>query len=200
MAVGGEVGHALGSWIEAARRADAEALGRAMEPFRDYLLLVANEELEPELRAKLGASDLVQETFLGAQRDIRSFRGRSEREWRLWLRGILVHALANHRRHYRAIAKRRVECEVSISSTPHFDWPSANPSPSADLAIREVEADLLLALDRLAEHYRNVVLWHHRERLHFRGGGPASGSFGRRRSQTLGARLEGPAQGAEGEP
>ena len=141
--------------------------GQGAEPFRDYLLLVANEELEPELRAKLGASDLVQETFLGAQRDIRSFRGRSEREWRLWLRGILVHVLANHRRQYRAIAKRRVECEVSISSTPHFDWPAANPSPSADLAMREIEAALLSALDSLAEHHRNVVLWHHRDRLPF---------------------------------
>ena len=32
------------SWIEAARRGDAEALGRALEPFRDYLLLVANQD------------------------------------------------------------------------------------------------------------------------------------------------------------
>src|SRR5437588_95335 len=39
----------LDSWIEAARCGDAEALGRALEPFRDYLLLVANQELEPEL-------------------------------------------------------------------------------------------------------------------------------------------------------
>jgi RNA polymerase sigma-70 factor, ECF subfamily len=171
MSIGSEAGaginHDLESWIEAARRADFKALGRALEPFRNYLLLVANEELEPELRPKLGASDLVQETFLGAQRDIRCFRGRTEREWRLWLRGILRHALANHRRHYRAIVKRRIEREVSISCAPHLDWPAAGASPSANLATREVEAALLAALDRLAEHHRDVVIWHHLERLTF---------------------------------
>jgi RNA polymerase sigma-70 factor (ECF subfamily) len=157
----------LAVWIEAARRGDAEALGRALEPFRDYLLLVANEELEPELRAKLGGSDLVQETFLGAYRDLSSFRGKSETEWRLWLRGILVHLLANHRRHYRSSAKRRLEREVSISETRRCDWPASSPSPSTDLAAREVEAALMAALTRLAEHHRNVVLWHHRDRMPF---------------------------------
>ena len=55
MAHGGEVGSRMSgmdSWIEAARRADAEALGRVLEPFRDYLLLVANQELEPELEGQ----------------------------------------------------------------------------------------------------------------------------------------------------
>src|SRR3954447_23252599 len=105
----------LDSWIEAARRGDAEALGKALEPFRDYLLLVANQELEPELRTKFGASDLVQETFLGAHRDLASFRGRTETEWRLWLRGILVHRVANHRRQFRSTLKRRVERELSLT-------------------------------------------------------------------------------------
>ena len=153
--------------IETVRHGDVEALGRLLEPFRDYLLLVANQELEPELRAKLGASDLVQETFLGAQRDLAAFRGRTESEWRLWLRGILVHLLANHRRQYRSTDKRRVDREVPLASTPRCDWPAINPSPSTNLAAREVEAALLSALDVLTEHHRNVVLWHHRDGMPF---------------------------------
>jgi RNA polymerase sigma-70 factor (ECF subfamily) len=171
MTCGGEAGSPLadrwGALIEAARRGDPEALGRALEPFRDYLLLVANQEIEPELRAKLGGSDLVQDTFLGAQRDLASFRGRSEIEWRLWLRGILVHLLANHRRHYRSTSKRRVDREVSLATTPRCDWPACNPSPSTNLAAQEAEAALRSAMDCLAEHHRNVVLWHHRDRLPF---------------------------------
>jgi RNA polymerase sigma-70 factor, ECF subfamily len=157
----------LDSWIEAARRGDAEALGRALEPFRDYLLLVANQELEPELRTKLGGSDLVQETFLGAQRDLASFRGRSEVEWRLWLRAILVHLLANQRRQYRLTARRCIDRELPMSQTPRWDWPANIESPSTNLVEREIEEALLTALDSLAEHHRNVVLWHHRERLPF---------------------------------
>src|SRR4051812_10376744 len=105
-----ESGHPAPGWmgliLEKARRGDAEAMGRALESFRDYLLLVANEELDPALRVKVGASDLVQETFLGAHRDLASYRGRTEAEWRMWLRGILAHLLANHRRQYRATGKR----------------------------------------------------------------------------------------------
>jgi RNA polymerase sigma-70 factor (ECF subfamily) len=157
----------LDSWIEAARRGDAEALGRALEPFRDYLLLVANQELESELRTKLGGSDLVQETFLGAQRDLASFRGKSEVEWRLWLRAILVHLLANHRRQFRSTARRCIERELPMSETSRWDWPATIESPSTNLVAREIEEALLTALDSLAEHHRNVVLWHHKERLPF---------------------------------
>jgi RNA polymerase sigma-70 factor (ECF subfamily) len=153
--------------LEAAAGGDCEALARLLEPFRDYLLLVANHELEPELRAKLGASDLVQETFVGAQRDLARFRGNSEADWRLWLRGILVHLLANHRRQYRSTGKRRIDLEVPLASSPRCEWPAFHPSPSADLSAREDEAALLAALDGLAEHHRQVVLWHHRDRLPF---------------------------------
>jgi len=156
-----------GALIEAARDGDPEAMGRVLELFRDYLLLVANKELEPDLRAKLGGSDLVQETFLGAQRDLASFRGQSEMEWRLWLRGILVHLLANHRRQYRSTSKRRVDREVPLATSPRCDWPASSPSPSTNLAAQETESALMSALDCLAENHRNVVLWRHRDRLPF---------------------------------
>jgi len=147
----------LACWIETARRGDAEALGKALDSFRGYLLLVANEELDPELRTKVGGSDLVQETFLHAQHDFEAFRGRTDEEWRLWLRGILIHRLANHRRHYRGTIKRRVEREVSLGETPRREWPSESPSPSTSVAARELEEAIL----------NDVVLWHHREHLPF---------------------------------
>jgi RNA polymerase sigma-70 factor (ECF subfamily) len=156
-----------GSWIKAARLGDVEALGQALERFRQYLLLVANQELDRDLRAKVGASDIVQEAFLGAHRDIATFRGRSERDWRLWLRGILLHVLANHRRDYRSLAKRKIEREVPISSRPRFDWPATTASPSTHLAARELEADMLKAIDGLDEHHRKVVIWRHRDQLPF---------------------------------
>ena len=164
---GSPVRDGLEPQIASAVGGDVEALARLLEPYRDYLLLVANQELEPELRPKVGASDLVQETFVGAQRDLAGFRGRTESEWRLWLRGILIHLLANHRRHYRQAGKRRIDLEVPLASRPRGEWPAFHPSPSANLAAREAESALLSALNRLADHHRHVVLWHHRERLTF---------------------------------
>ena len=47
-------------------------MGDLLEGCRQYLLLVANEELDSELTAKSGASDMVQETFLRAQHNFGS--------------------------------------------------------------------------------------------------------------------------------
>ena len=60
----------------------ASGLARALELYRDYLTLVARRAIGPELAARLGASDVVQETFLAAQQHIGTFRGRTEPEWR----------------------------------------------------------------------------------------------------------------------
>lgn len=97
----------LESWIEAARHGDQDSLGRALHSFRDYLLLVATEEADPELRAKSGASDLVQETFFRAHRGFATFRGHSAAEWRSWLRSILVRQLSSQRRRFALTAKQR---------------------------------------------------------------------------------------------
>jgi RNA polymerase sigma-70 factor, ECF subfamily len=154
-------------WIEAARRGDKQALGQALSFCRDYLLLVANDRLESELRAKGNASDMVQETFLRAQRGIDGFRGRTANEWRLWLRRILVRNLAEEGRRFRATAKRQIDREVALPHGTRFDCARTSESPSSHLARREREAVLLAALERLPARYRDVVIWHHREQLSF---------------------------------
>ena len=154
-------------WIEAARRGDKQALGQALSVCRDYLLLVANDGLKPELRAKGNASDMVQETFLRAQRGIDGFRGRTASEWRHWLRRILVRNLAEEGRRFRATAKRQVQREVTIPEGTQFECARTSETPSSHLARREREAALIEALERLPAHYRDVVIWHHREQLSF---------------------------------
>ena len=46
-------------WITAARNGSSNALGQLLESCRQYLLLVANQELNPNIQAKVGASELV---------------------------------------------------------------------------------------------------------------------------------------------
>jgi len=157
----------LETWIEAARHGDREALGRALSSVREYLLLVANERLEPALRGKGNASDLVQETFLLAQRGVQSFRGRTAGEWRQWLRKILLRNMAQERRRFGATAKRLVQREVAIPEEMQLEYPGYIETPSRDLALRELETALIDGLNRLPAHYREVVIWHHREQLSF---------------------------------
>src|SRR5215472_3181235 len=95
-------------WLARARAGDREALGRALEVCRRYLLLIAERQLDDDLRAKGGASDLVQETFLEAQRDFARFEGTSPEELRAWLRQVLLHNVGAFTRRYRGTTKRAV--------------------------------------------------------------------------------------------
>src|SRR5262245_32280374 len=92
-------------WLSAARGGSPEALGRALEACRGYWLLFAQRELGPDLQAKGGASDLVQETMLDAFRAFGRFRGATEAEWLQWLRRLLLNTLADFARQYRDTAK-----------------------------------------------------------------------------------------------
>jgi RNA polymerase sigma-70 factor (ECF subfamily) len=157
----------LESWIEAARRGDREALGRALLSFRDYLLLVATAELHPTLGAKGGPSDLVQETFFRAQRGFAGFRGQSRAEWQNWLRAILVRSLAHHRRRYYSTAKRRQGREVPLESAGRRAIEAPDLTPCQELDRRERRVAVLDAVERLPGHYRDVVNWHHRDNLPF---------------------------------
>jgi RNA polymerase sigma-70 factor, ECF subfamily len=157
----------LETWIEAARQGDREALGQALSSVRDYLLLVANEGLEPALKAKGNASDLVQETFLLAQRGVENFRGRTASDWRHWLKRILIRSIAQERRRFATTAKRQVQREVTIPDGMQLKNRAYIETPSRNMALRELEAALIEGLERLPERYREVVIWHHREQLSF---------------------------------
>jgi RNA polymerase sigma-70 factor, ECF subfamily len=139
--------------------------GRLMEGLRQYLLMMANQVIGPELRAKVGPSDLVQETFLAAQEHLDGFQGRSEPEIRAWLRKILECRLANLRRAYLGTEKRAVAREVGLgtvgvqSGEARVMVATRAPSPS-NHAVRNERAEALeKAMHRLPEHYRQAVAW-----------------------------------------
>jgi RNA polymerase sigma-70 factor (ECF subfamily) len=152
-----------GRWLAEARAGDREALGQALEACRRYLLLVAEREIDADLRAKGGASDLVQETFLEAQRDFRGFAGTSEAELRAWLRRLLLNNLSHFTRRYRATGKRAVGREVGLQAEGSADTPlpepaADTPSPSVEAMAHEQAVALRQALERLPEDYRQVIV------------------------------------------
>jgi RNA polymerase sigma-70 factor (ECF subfamily) len=149
--------------LVAARAGSREALGEALQAYRAYLLLIAQQELDPELRAKGGASDLVQETFIDAQRLLGTFTGTTEQPWAAWLRQLLLNNLADFVRRYRSTDKRRVSREVGqpagdSEAERAGEATTDTPSPSVTAMAAEQSAALERALDRLPEDYREVLL------------------------------------------
>src|SRR5262245_17943826 len=154
--------------LAAARAGSQEALGELLEACRRYLLGIANREFDAGLRAKGNPSDLVQETFLEAQRDFTNFRGSTDAELFTWLRRILLHNLANFIRHYRQTNKRQVGREVHLtppnSVSPESPaLPADVPTPSREVMASEETQELHRAIARLPEDYRQVLLLRHLE-------------------------------------
>jgi len=161
-----------GRHLAAARAGSREALGEALESCRRYLLLVAQRELDPELQAKGGASDLVQETFLEAQRDFTRFEGTSDAELRAWLRRLLLSQLGHFARRYRDTGKREVAREIplevsSSGSGPAAELAGSSATPCAQAMAHEEQQALQDALARLPADYRQVITLRFQEERSF---------------------------------
>jgi RNA polymerase sigma-70 factor (ECF subfamily) len=132
-----------------------------LEPFRGYLLTIAQKELTANLRAASGASDLVQETFTAAHEHLRQFRGKTVAELRGWLRRIVRNKLADLRRRGQAAIPPRPA--PSGDSGSARDWTAGliapGPSPSELLSSTEEARAVHEVLNRLADKYRSVILW-----------------------------------------
>lgn len=157
-------------WIIEAQEGDQEALGRLLQMCRRYLLLVANKELTPALRAKVAPSDVVQDTLLEAGRDYPRFHGGSEEELLAWLRGILRNKVANVHRHFDTEKRqmgREVNWEDSAAGPSLRYIASPSETPSRHAQIREQDEQLDRAMQQLPAHYRQVLLLHTTEDLTF---------------------------------
>jgi RNA polymerase sigma-70 factor (ECF subfamily) len=164
------VPHDFGGWLSAARDGSREALGSVFEACRCYLLGVARHELNNDLQAKGGASDLVQDTFLDAHRAFEQFQGNSEVELRAWLRRLLHHRAAKFGRRYRTTQKRRLARECGSSAlvlAADRGRPATLSSPSTQLVAREQAQRLRQALERLSEDYRKVITLRYVEQCSF---------------------------------
>jgi len=135
------------------------------ERYRDLLCVLARQiEMDPRLKRRFDASDLVQETLLKATENLSQFRGGTEAELVKWLQGILENALADAIRHARAqkrdVAQEQVLTSVVQDSSARLqNWlvaPDSSPSQRA-----EREEQLLrvsAALASLPQDQRDVIL------------------------------------------
>src|SRR5262245_30287466 len=147
------------------RTADTDE--RPLEGYRDYLRLLARLQLSPRLRAKLDASDVVQQTLLQAHDNRGQFRGATEAEWLAWLRSILANTLAGAARRFGAEARdlgreRPLEAELEQSSSRLEALLAADQTSPSEQAVRGEEVlSLTRALASLPPDEQAVVELRH---------------------------------------
>ncbi len=163
----------IAGWLAAARRGDDAARDRLFDACRSYVDLAARYHLQRRLRAKVDASDIVQQSLLEAHRGFDRFVGESPGEWLAWLKRIVVHNAYDEAKRYRGTAKRDAGREVPLDGRGDaaeawaFDPASSEPSPSQHAVRWEEEVRLAAALEHLPEDHRDIILLRNLERLPF---------------------------------
>ena len=141
--------------LQAARGGCRESQATLFSAVRQQLVTLANQGVDHQLQAKIDGSDVVQETFIDAVRGIGAFRGETRADWLAWLRGILVHRMADTRRHYDDAKKRRVTREVPLDQSLAIF--ADDTSPSGRAMRHESEERLERILRRLPEPDELVI-------------------------------------------
>ncbi|HWL08330.1 MAG TPA: sigma-70 family RNA polymerase sigma factor [Planctomicrobium sp.] len=165
--------------IRAARQGDAALVEELLEPYRQYLKLLARMQIGPKLQGKADQSDLVQETFLDAHCSFSQFRGESEAELVEWLRSILATRLATLCRRYLGTQQRDIRLEqrideelgrstVMLGKRLAVGLVSPESSPSQRASRHEQAVRLADALARLPPDYREAIVLRNLEGLPFK--------------------------------
>jgi len=169
--------HRVQRLLEQARAGQPEPLGELLQAYRNYLQLLATTQIDRKLKARLSASDLVQETLMAAYRDFPQFQGSDEKQLLAWLRQILIHRLHAYVRQHVLADKRNVRRERSLDAIQRPGDRSATwlraaavdpaSSPSARLIRRENAAWLADQLARMSPSLRDVIVLRNLEGLAF---------------------------------
>lgn len=161
-----------------ARLGDQSQLGNLLNTYRNYLSVLADQQLDQKLRGRIGPSDIVQETMLEAYRDFGQFRGGHEREFTAWLRRILANTLARIIERHVLTKKRDIRRDVSLkriaasveqsAASLQFDFVGRMETPSCDAQRRERAVFLADAIAKLPPRQREVLIQRNMRGLKFR--------------------------------
>jgi RNA polymerase sigma-70 factor, ECF subfamily len=150
----------FGSLLAQARGGDGAALGRLVDGCRQYLLQIANQELDSEIVPKEGPSDQVQDSLLEAQRDFGGFTGRTSAELLAWLRRILINNIRDATGRHKGVAKRQLDKERPLDGLhagAALELRDDGPSPSDEMLRQERRDAVLAAVGRLSPRQQEVI-------------------------------------------
>jgi RNA polymerase sigma-70 factor (ECF subfamily) len=142
----------------------------ALEDFQAYLHVLAMStlaDLEPPLKGKITASDIVQDTLLRAHQKLDQLQGTTRPEVAGWLKKILKTIVSNRIRDLfrkkRGLGREKSLEDLLERSAVSLDVfaNSSASSPSNKASRKEDVLRLAEALERLPEDQREVVILHH---------------------------------------
>ncbi len=152
--------------IRDARGGCTDAMRQVVEACRPYLLAVADNELESHFLPKVGASDVVQEALISAERCFSDFRGDDRADLLAWLKGILHNDLLETRRRFRT-AGRNIDREQPVHRQMAASVVDPGITPTSEAIAGEESQLLHEALSRLDSEARAIIEMRNWQQLSF---------------------------------
>jgi len=157
--------------LEQVREGDRAALDQLLGRYRSDLRTFVDFHLDARLRARVDASDVVQEAQLEVARRMDDFLDRRPMPFHLWIRKTAYERLLNARRDHRHRARRSVDREQPLPERSSLllarPLVSGGPSPSQHLEAKEFAERVSRAVAGLADDDREVLLMRHAEDLSY---------------------------------
>jgi RNA polymerase sigma-70 factor (ECF subfamily) len=155
--------------LQEARAGNRDAFERLFARHRDFLRQVVALRLDPRLRPRVDASDVVQETQLEAFRRLADYLEREPMPFRLWLRKTAQERLGMVQRRHLGAARRAVAREArepdlsSIQLAGQLLAPGS--SPSQHVCRHELIEAVHRTVARLSPADREILLMRNLEGL-----------------------------------
>ena len=154
-------------------QAREQLLGQLMEDYRERLLRMVHLRMHPHVRSRVDASDVIQETYIEARRQIETYVKNPRLPFFLWLRRLAGdRVMRAHRTHLDAKKRdSRRECEPSdalpdVSAPALTEFISASQTtPTQGVARAELAQRVKELVDALSPLDREIVSLRHFEHL-----------------------------------
>jgi RNA polymerase sigma-70 factor, ECF subfamily len=157
--------------LEEAGKGDREAFDQLFARHRPFLQQMIRVCLDPRLRARVDPSDVVQDAQLEAVRRLPDYLKSRPMPFRLWLRQIAHDRLLKIRRHHLHTGRRAMGREVALpdqsSDLLAQQLLASGSTPSQNLDRRELARLLRVALARLPDPDREILLLRNFEELSY---------------------------------
>ena len=152
----------------------SDALARALERHRERLLRMVEIRMHPAVRARIGASDVLQDAYLTIAARLGDYLRDPHMPFFLWIRQLTAQSLVDLQRHHLGAKKRDVRRQVPMGRAFAASATSvalasglmaAGVTPTEAVVARELRGQLEGALESMGGDAREVILLRHFEEL-----------------------------------
>jgi RNA polymerase sigma-70 factor (ECF subfamily) len=148
----------LQHWLILAIQGDADAGTRLFATFREPLKELVARQLDPRLKSRVDPSDIIQEAFLVAARELQIFASSSETPFSLWLYRLVRSRMVEAYRFHAKRQRRSVFKERTAPSHSTTDWlkpiVESIADPSSGPLSKIAQSEQILHLNAMIERLR----------------------------------------------